>query len=144
MPFFMLFHSRDMDQLDDVPANDRCPIEPNNEDVDRSRPAKKKVISMAATGLDRGTKMALGLWDFALASLMFINAVAILNEERFLARCTYHLITFPNQWVVGWSKAQAEAGSYGMDPRNGSVKLKLVNLMSAVRTLMRSTIDNEM
>lgn len=86
-----------MDQLDDVPANARCINEPSNGDAESSRLATKKVISIAAIGLDRGTKMALGLWDFALASLMFINAVAILNEERFLARCIiYRLITFAN------------------------------------------------
>lgn len=30
--------------------------------------------------------MAFTLWDFLLSSLLFINSVAILNEERFLSR----------------------------------------------------------
>lgn len=30
--------------------------------------------------------MAFTLWDFLLSSLLFVNSVAILNEERFLSR----------------------------------------------------------
>ncbi|KAL5530044.1 hypothetical protein ACEPAF_6301 [Sanghuangporus sanghuang] len=68
-------------------------------------------------------------------TLLLINAMAILNEERFLAR-------------IGWT-AQAQqaqpAFAQPYDPYSGmggnppelSVKAKLVNLIGAVRTLMR-------
>ncbi|KAL1413009.1 Immediate early response 3-interacting protein 1 [Vanrija albida] len=72
------------------------------------------------------------------AALLLTNAIAILNEERFLAK-------------IGWSaKAPAAAnsgfgaapdaygGGVGFDtPEGVSLKAKVVNLISAVRTLMR-------
>ncbi|KAJ2079181.1 hypothetical protein H4R20_004740 [Coemansia guatemalensis] len=51
--------------------------------------------------------------------LLLLNGVAILNEERFLAR-------------IGWARNSAEL--YG---DTESIKAKLINLISAVRTLMR-------
>ncbi|THH11934.1 hypothetical protein EW145_g319 [Phellinidium pouzarii] len=66
-------------------------------------------------------------------SLLLVNAMAILNEERFLAR-------------IGWtSQAQQQTYAQPYDPYSGiggpqqdiSVKAKLVNLIGAVRTLMR-------
>ncbi|KAJ2817979.1 hypothetical protein IWW50_005978, partial [Coemansia erecta] len=51
--------------------------------------------------------------------LLLLNGVAVLNEERFLAR-------------IGWARNSAEL--YG---DTESVKAKLINLISAVRTLMR-------
>jgi hypothetical protein len=30
--------------------------------------------------------MAFTIWDFLLAGLLFVNSIAILHEERFLAR----------------------------------------------------------
>ncbi|KAI8150327.1 Yos1-like protein [Fennellomyces sp. T-0311] len=65
--------------------------------------------------------MALGLGQLFYAILLFINAIAVLSEERFLAR-------------IGWS-AQVDPG-FGVD-QTQSVKHKIVNLISAVRTLMR-------
>ncbi|EJD01496.1 Yos1-like protein [Fomitiporia mediterranea MF3/22] len=68
-------------------------------------------------------------------TLLLINAMAILNEERFLAR-------------IGWT-AQAQqaqpAFAQPYDPYTGmggnppeiSITAKLVNLITAVRTLMR-------
>ncbi|KAF7729556.1 Protein transport protein yos1 [Apophysomyces ossiformis] len=63
--------------------------------------------------------MALGLGQLFYVLLFFINAIAVLSEERFLAR-------------IGWS-AQPEAGFGGEQ----SIKFKIINLISAVRTLMR-------
>ncbi|KAI9638225.1 ER-to-golgi transport membrane protein [Dioszegia hungarica] len=66
-------------------------------------------------------------------SLLFTNAIAILNEERFLAK-------------IGWSTRSAQAANAGFghapnayDAFGGevSIKSKLVNLISATRTLMR-------
>jgi len=58
-------------------------------------------------------------------SVLLVNAIAILSEDRFLAR-------------VGWSSTVVEpafgAGSGGGD---ASVKSKLVNLTTSIRTLMR-------
>ncbi|KAI7850545.1 Yos1-like protein [Circinella umbellata] len=65
--------------------------------------------------------MALGLGQLFYAILLFINAIAVLSEERFLAR-------------IGWS-AQVDPG-FGVE-QSQSVKYKIVNLISAVRTLMR-------
>ncbi|CDH52007.1 predicted protein [Lichtheimia corymbifera JMRC:FSU:9682] len=66
--------------------------------------------------------MALGLGQLFYAILLFINAIAVLSEERFLAR-------------IGWSAQVADPG-FGME-HTQSVKYKIVNLISAVRTLMR-------
>ncbi|KAI5120683.1 hypothetical protein M0805_006972 [Coniferiporia weirii] len=69
--------------------------------------------------------------------LLLVNAMAILNEERFLAR-------------IGWTSqaqhmAQQQTFAQPYDPYSGmagqqqdvGVKVKLVNLIGAVRTLMR-------
>ncbi|PMD51663.1 Yos1-like protein [Hyaloscypha bicolor E] len=57
-------------------------------------------------------------------SVLLVNAIAILSEDRFLAR-------------VGWSNTVSEpafgAGSAG----DASIKNKLINLTTSVRTLMR-------
>ncbi|KAI8320097.1 Yos1-like protein [Martensiomyces pterosporus] len=60
-----------------------------------------------------------GLGTLLYVTLLLLNAVAILNEERFLAR-------------IGWARNSADL--YG---DTESVKAKLINLISAVRTLMR-------
>jgi len=67
----------------------------------------------------------LSLGSILYALLLFINAVAILSEDRFLAR-------------VGWSSSGQLGGQdpYGVSDGPG-VKARLVNLISAVRTLMR-------
>ncbi|KAL4075869.1 Yos1-like protein [Scleroderma citrinum] len=69
-------------------------------------------------------------------ALLLINAMAVLSEERFLAR-------------IGWSSVQSHNPNTGyqqpFDP-NGygygqqqdvGVKVRIINLISAVRTLMR-------
>ncbi|KAF9131263.1 hypothetical protein BGW39_002046 [Mortierella sp. 14UC] len=62
--------------------------------------------------------MAIGIFGLLEVMLIFINAIAILNEDRFLAK-------------IGWGRQVADP--YGQE----SVKARLVNLISAVRTLMR-------
>ena len=54
------------------------------------------------------------------AALLLVNAIAILNEERFLAK-------------VGWGK---DFRNEGFGDRGG-VKYQLVNLISSVQTLLR-------
>lgn len=61
---------------------------------------------------------------FSLISLtiiisLFINAVAILHEERFLAR-------------IGWTSKGASG--YNTEP---TIKSKIIDLISATRTLLR-------
>jgi immediate early response 3-interacting protein 1 len=87
--------------------------------------------------------------------LLLINAVAVLSEDRFLARsaCPLALATpvssdlFP--LTVGWSTIQPpnnvgfqqnfdHSGGYGNPVQDIGMKGRLINLMSAVRTVMQS------
>ncbi|KAH9818529.1 Yos1-like protein [Melampsora americana] len=77
--------------------------------------------------------MVFGLGNILYVSLLLINSLAILNEERFLAR-------------IGWSSSRTnfrQAAPQFHDPGISSidagpgVKERLVNLIGAVRTLMR-------
>ncbi|XJO78895.1 hypothetical protein BDV3_003264 [Batrachochytrium dendrobatidis] len=63
-----------------------------------------------------------GFGTLFYVTLMVVNAIAVLHEERFLAR-------------IGLSVSQAAYQQQGGDPN--SIKLKLVNLIAAVRTLLR-------
>ncbi|KAG9016114.1 hypothetical protein FRB93_011588 [Tulasnella sp. JGI-2019a] len=60
--------------------------------------------------------------------LLMINAIAVLSEDRFLAR-------------IGWSSNQPVAPSYDQsgfgEQGLPNVKARLINLISAIRTLMR-------
>ncbi|KTW30742.1 hypothetical protein T552_00454 [Pneumocystis carinii B80] len=63
-----------------------------------------------------------GLGKLFYVSLLLVNAIAVLSEDRFLAK-------------IGFS-GKIE---YGFENQSvSSVKFKIVNLISAVRTLMRS------
>ncbi|CCU76113.1 unnamed protein product [Blumeria hordei] len=57
-------------------------------------------------------------------SVLLINAIAILSEDRFLAR-------------VGWSNSVSEPAFGATSGGDASIKSKLINLMTSVRTLMR-------
>ncbi|KAF2482208.1 Yos1-like protein [Neohortaea acidophila] len=58
-------------------------------------------------------------------SVLLVNAIAILSEDRFLAR-------------IGWGSTQNEpAGFGGSSQDSASVKAKMINLINSVRTLMR-------
>ncbi|KAK9468175.1 Yos1-like protein [Lipomyces arxii] len=63
-----------------------------------------------------------GLGKLLYVILLLINSIAVLSEDRFLAR-------------IGWSSVQIDSG-FGMS-ESASVKNKMINLISAVRTLMR-------
>ncbi|KAK5134652.1 hypothetical protein LTR08_006308 [Meristemomyces frigidus] len=59
-------------------------------------------------------------------SILLVNAIAVLSEDRFLAR------------TVGWgSSTQNEPAFGGGLQDSASVKSKLINLINSVRTLMR-------
>jgi len=72
---------------------------------------------------------------FFKVSLLLINAIAVLSEDRFLARLG---------WVSGQQQA-ANAGFHQTYDQNGygavqgevGIKARLIDLISAVRTLMR-------
>ncbi|CCL99424.1 uncharacterized protein FIBRA_01442 [Fibroporia radiculosa] len=84
--------------------------------------------------------MALTLGTILYVAILLINAMAVLSEDRFLAR-------------IGWSSVQPPTGAAGFSQSYGpaydsagyqggqdiSMKARLINLISAVRTLMRST-----
>ncbi|KAJ5971964.1 uncharacterized protein N7479_001882 [Penicillium vulpinum] len=64
-----------------------------------------------------------GLGKLVYVIILIINAIAVLSEDRFLAR-------------VGWGRTQAEPG-FGATYDSTSVKAKSVNLIASVRTVMR-------
>ncbi|KAK5113089.1 hypothetical protein LTR62_003668 [Meristemomyces frigidus] len=62
------------------------------------------------------------------ASILVVNGIAILSEDRFLAR-------------IGWGTSQQQSEPSfggGSIQDNTSMKAKMINLISSVRTLMRS------
>ena len=79
--------------------------------------------------------------------VLIVNAIAILSEDRFLARSTYPPnlpcplpgLSADGGASVGWAAQQPEpafgAGGVGGDM---SIKGKIVNLISATRLLTRS------
>lgn len=86
-------------------------------------------------------------------TILIINAIAILSEDRFLARsmspASFGSYTYTNQFrVVGWAShsstyasnpASPDPHPLGMMPpqNDQSIKVKLINLISATRMLMR-------
>jgi len=64
-----------------------------------------------------------GLGKLVYTICLIINAIAILSEDRFLAR-------------IGWGRIQPDP-SFGATHDNASIKAKSVNLIASVRTVMR-------
>ncbi|KAM0197979.1 hypothetical protein ACHAPI_004307 [Fusarium lateritium] len=62
--------------------------------------------------------------SFLYVCILLINAVAVLSEDRFLAR-------------INLSPASYDP-AFGAGP-DASVKAKIINLIASVRTIMRST-----
>jgi hypothetical protein len=88
--------------------------------------------------------MAFTFWSLLEASLLIVNAICVLHEERFLAKGEIIIlksIVFINNMrfffnifsIVGWGGEQIQA--YGSGP---SVKSQILNLIRSVRTVMRS------
>ncbi|CAG5123454.1 unnamed protein product [Candidula unifasciata] len=63
--------------------------------------------------------MAFGLYSLLEATILCLNAVCILHEERFLAK-------------VGWAVDQHRG--FGEEP---GVKSQILNLIRSIRTVMR-------
>ncbi|KKA21404.1 Uncharacterized protein T310_4585 [Rasamsonia emersonii CBS 393.64] len=66
-----------------------------------------------------------GLGKLVYVVVLIINAIAVLSEDRFLAR-------------IGWGRTQPDP-AFGASYDSTSVKAKTVNLIASVRTVMRST-----
>lgn len=95
--------------------------------------------------------MGLSLWNLFEAILLVINAVAILHEERFLAKskrlpCSANspsdvLIAIV---TVGWGRHQTQMnqqhGGYGHAPAEPGLKANLMNLIHSIRTVMRGKL----
>ncbi|KAL4955604.1 Yos1-like-domain-containing protein [Aspergillus filifer] len=65
-----------------------------------------------------------GLGRLVYVIVLITNSIAILSEDRFLAR-------------IGWGRQNDP--SFGAAYDNTSVKAKTINLIASVRTVMRST-----
>ncbi|KAI0772612.1 Yos1-like protein [Irpex lacteus] len=78
----------------------------------------------------------LSIGSLIYVSLLLINAMAVLSEDRFLAK-------------IGWASTHVQAGQaqaayaqgygqpYDQQGQDVGMKGRLINLISAVRTLMR-------
>lgn len=97
----------------------------------------------------------LSLGSILYVSLLLINAMAVLSEDRFLARsalpvCSLLMLSYSCifRCAVGWASTQVQAGQagygqgyaqpYDQQGQDVGMKGRLINLISAVRTLMRS------
>ncbi|ODM22752.1 Protein transport protein YOS1 [Aspergillus cristatus] len=63
-----------------------------------------------------------GLGKLVYVIILIINAIAVLSEDRFLAR-------------IGWGRTQPDA--FGASYDSTSVKAKTIDLIASVRTVMR-------
>ncbi|KAF4619168.1 hypothetical protein D9613_005087 [Agrocybe pediades] len=78
-----------------------------------------------------------GIGTMFYVALLLINAIAILNEERFLARIGW--LSATRQVRDGTTGFQQPYDQNGFNAAQGDVgmKARLIDLISAVRTLMR-------
>ena len=81
--------------------------------------------------------MTLTLYSLLEASLLCVNAIAILNRQRFLSKGG--MISSSDQlFPVGLTpSSQPTYSAYGDDESRNSVKGQIVNLIAAVQTVMR-------
>ncbi|EYE92784.1 YOS1 family protein [Aspergillus ruber CBS 135680] len=64
-----------------------------------------------------------GLGKLVYVIILIINAIAVLSEDRFLAR-------------IGWGRSQQQ-DTFGASYDSTSVKAKTIDLIASVRTVMR-------
>jgi len=81
--------------------------------------------------------MGLSLGNILKISLLLVNAIAVLSEERFLARIGWSTQPVPVGPQGFAQPYDAGYGGAGAGQAEQSMKSKLVNLISAVRTVMR-------
>jgi len=70
--------------------------------------------------------MFFGLGKLFYVPILLVNAMAVLSEDRFLAR-------------IGWSTQthESQQNSFGASHDPASAKAKMVNLITSVRTVAR-------
>ncbi|KAG2056436.1 Yos1-like protein [Suillus hirtellus] len=78
----------------------------------------------------------LTLGTILYVSLLLINAMAVLSEDRFLAKIGWSSVQNPN--AAGFQPPYDQSGYGYTQQQDAGVKVRLINLISAVRTLMRS------
>lgn len=80
-----------------------------------------------------------GIGSLLYAVLFFINGVAVLSEDRFLARIGWSTKSINNS--NNNAAAQYGYGDYNMTGSNSSIdngiKARIINLINATRTLLR-------
>ncbi|KAF8631949.1 hypothetical protein AX15_002111 [Amanita polypyramis BW_CC] len=69
-------------------------------------------------------------------ALLLINSIAVLNEERFLARIGWLSTSHQPRDANSVYQAYDQSG-YGVVQQDVGIKARLIDLISAVRTLMR-------
>lgn len=99
-------------------------------------------LSTPSFPLPHTSHLAMFLGRLVYCTILIVNAIAILSEDRFLARSTLlpHAPCMTLEELtttVGWGRTQADPG-FGATHDNSSVKAKSVNLIASVRTVMRS------
>ncbi|KDR83750.1 hypothetical protein GALMADRAFT_219584 [Galerina marginata CBS 339.88] len=78
-----------------------------------------------------------GLGTVIYVSLLMINAIAILSEDRFLARIGWVSASRQVRDVnTGFQQPYDQTG-YGAAQADVGMKTRIIDLISAVRTLMR-------
>ncbi|KAJ7228638.1 ER-to-golgi transport membrane protein [Mycena pura] len=70
-------------------------------------------------------------------SLLFINAIAILSEDRFLARIGWAASSHTPNMSAGLHQSYDPQTGFGSPQGEVGLKSRLIDLISAVRTLMR-------
>ncbi|XP_023024039.1 immediate early response 3-interacting protein 1 [Leptinotarsa decemlineata] len=65
--------------------------------------------------------MAFTLWNLLEATILCLNSVCILNEDRFLVK-------------IGWSSKSPSVQGFGENP---SAKSQIFNLIHSIRTVAR-------
>lgn len=78
----------------------------------------------------------LSIGGILYVALLLINAMAVLSEDRFLVRIGWSSVQ-PQNANAGFQQPYDQAGVYGGGAQDVGVKVRLINLISAVRTLMR-------
>ncbi|KAH9482640.1 Protein transport protein yos1 [Psilocybe cubensis] len=79
-----------------------------------------------------------GIGTMIYVALLLINAMAILSEDRFLARIGWVSASRQIRDVnTGFQQTYDHTNAYGTVQGEAGMKARLIDLISAVRTLMR-------
>ena len=89
--------------------------------------------------------MSFSLGDIFVSIVLLLNGIAVLNQERFLSKSA-HLNVLPFLYpsysslsIVGWTVENSGmySNGYGNNASDFTLKGKIVNLIAAVRMLLR-------